>query len=128
MVDDDLHVGVTPLGERLRTVGSAEFTGYDKAVTPARIEMLRDVARRLYPDVSPYLEPRPEHQAWAGLRPMTPDCLPIVGASPLDNLFLNTGHGYLGWTTGAGASRLVVDAIMGRPSPIDPTPYRFGRF
>ena len=55
-------------------------------------------------------------------------CLPIVGASPLDNLFLNTGHGYLGWTTGAGASRLVVDAIMGRPSPIDPTPYRFGRF
>ncbi len=128
VVDDDLHVGVTPLGERLRTVGSAEFTGYDKAVTPARIEMLRDVARRLYPDVSPYLEPRPEHQAWAGLRPMTPDCLPIVGASPLDNLFLNTGHGYLGWTTGAGASRLVVDAIMGRPSPIDPTPYRFGRF
>ena len=110
IVDDDLHVGLTPLGSRLRAVGSAEFTGYDKSVTPHRIDMLKAVAKRIYPAVTPYLEPRAEHVAWAGLRPMTPDCLPIVGPSPYENLYLNTGHSYLGWTTAAGTSAMVADA------------------
>lgn len=128
VVDDDLHVAITPLGTRLRAVGSAEFAGYDKTVNPARIEMLRSIAQRLYPEVAPYVAPNPEHLAWAGLRPMTPDCLPIVGRSPIENLFLNTGHSYLGWTTGAGTSRMVVDEIMGREVGIDPTPYAMKRF
>lgn len=128
IVDDDLHVGLTPLGSRLRAVGSAEFTGYDKSVTPQRIDMLKAVAKRIYPTVAPYLEPRAEHVAWAGLRPMTPDCLPIVGPSPYENLYLNTGHSYLGWTTAAGTSSMVADAIAGRSCPIDPKPYSLSRF
>ena len=128
VVDDDLHVGLTPLGTRLRAVGSAEFTGYDKRVNPQRIRMLRDIAQRLYPEAAPYLNGNTEQLEWAGLRPMTPDCLPIVGPSPVENLFLNTGHSYLGWTTGAGTGRLVADAILGRDPGIDTGPYAYERF
>ncbi|MCH9673867.1 MAG: FAD-dependent oxidoreductase [Gammaproteobacteria bacterium] len=128
VVDDDLHVGITPLGTRLRAVGSAEFTGYDKTVNPQRIAMLRTIAERLYPDVAPYVRPDPAHVEWAGLRPMTPDCLPIVGRTEVENLFLNTGHSYLGWTTGAATSRMVVDEIMGRDLGIDGAPYSVQRF
>lgn len=128
VVDDDLHVGITPLGNKLRAVGSAEFSGFDKQVNPNRVQMLRDIATRLYPDVAPYLSPKLDHVAWAGLRPMTPDCLPIVGRSPVENLFLNTGHSYLGWTTGAGTSRMVVDTILGRDTGLDAGPYALDRF
>ena len=68
--------------------------------------------------------PRPAHDAanaqpWAGLRPMTPKGTPILGASPLPNLFLNTGHGHIGWTMSLGSARIVADAIAGRPAGID---------
>ncbi|NKC17196.1 MAG: FAD-dependent oxidoreductase [Gammaproteobacteria bacterium] len=128
VVDDDLHVGVTPLGKRLRAVGSAEFVGYDKSINAARLNALRDVAKQLYPAAAPYVDDHAEQVEWAGLRPMTPDCLPIVGRSRYDNLFLNTGHSYLGWTTGAATSRLVVDVICGRPPALDLAPYRADRF
>ena len=90
--------------------------------------MLRDIAQRLYPEAAPYLNGNTEQLEWAGLRPMTPDCLPIVGPSPVENLFLNTGHSYLGWTTGAGTGRLVADAILGRDPGIDMGPYAYERF
>ncbi len=128
VVDDDLHVAITPLGTRLRTVGSAEFVGYDKSLTPQRIQMLRNVTRRLYPNATPYLGDKPNQVEWAGLRPMTPDCLPIVGRSPMENLYLNTGHSYLGWTTAAATSRMVVDEIAGRELGIDGPRYALSRF
>ena len=65
---------------------------------------------------------------WAGLRPMTPDCLPIVGRCPIENLYLNAGHSYLGWTTGAATGRLVTDTILGRDPGIDAARYAYTRF
>lgn len=128
VVDDDLHVGITPLGSRLRAVGSAEFAGFDKWVNPRRIQMLRDIAERLYPEAAPYLNANVDQVEWAGLRPMTPDCLPIVGRCPIENLYLNAGHSYLGWTTGAATGRLVTDTILGRDPGIDAARYAYTRF
>ena len=59
---------------------------------------------------------------------VTPDGVPIIGATPISNLFLNTGHGHLGWTMAAGAAQLVTDIMCGSVPSIDPTPYTFGRF
>ena len=63
---------------------------------------------------------------WAGLRPATPDGTPIVGATRYRNLFLNTGHGTLGWTMACGSGRLLADLVSGRPPSVDPAPYRPG--
>jgi D-amino-acid dehydrogenase len=65
---------------------------------------------------------------WCGLRPMTPDGTPIVGASSLPNLYLNTGHGTLGWTMAAGSARLLTDLISGRAGDIESADLGYGRY
>ena len=114
VVDDEMHIGLTPLGKRMRIVGTAEFSGYSPEVNPARIDNLRRVAQATYPALSRVLIENEPLSMWCGHRPMTPDCLPIFGKRGLENLFLNTGPGYLGWTTACGTSRAVSDLIVGR--------------
>jgi len=127
VIDDFLHAAVCPLGARLRVAGTAEFAGYDLRLTPSRIANLFGLLKQLYPAVQPHLDPA-QVQAWTGLRPMSADGVGIMGATPVRNLFLNTGHGPLGWTMAAGAGKLVADEIVGAPPALDPAAYRLARF
>ncbi|MGH8595686.1 MAG: FAD-dependent oxidoreductase, partial [Gammaproteobacteria bacterium] len=126
VIDDHLHAAVCPLGDRLRIAGTAEFAGYDRRLTRARIDNLFRLVNDLYPTFSPYLD----HAAalpWTGLRPMTPDGVGIMGRTPIPGLYLNTGHGHLGWTMAAGAGRLVADEIAGVEPELALAPYHFER-
>ena len=128
VVDDELHIGITPLGDRIRFVGTAEFSGYSPEINPARIENLRKAARATYPSLVASIGDDSPLTTWCGHRPMTPDCLPLVGQCGPENLYLNTGHGYLGWTTASGTSRALCDAIVGRTPAIDLADYGPQRF
>lgn len=118
VVDESLKVGVVPLGDRLRMAGSAEFTGEDRALNERRAGYIWDGATRVYPAIAHHVE-RNAARAWTGLRPMTPDGPPILGATRYANLFLNTGHGHLGWTMACGSARVVADLVSGTAPEID---------
>jgi len=114
LIDDAHRIVFSRLGQRLRIAGTAEFNGYDTALNPVRCEALMVRARQLFPD----LQPAGEIEFWAGLRPATPSNVPLVGRSPIANLYLNTGHGTLGWTMACGSGAALADIISGRsPEP-----------
>ena len=79
------------------------------SIKKKRIDLLTEDAQRVFPDCNSSGSPEP----WAGLRPMTPDCLPIIGESRIKNLYLNTGHGSTGWTWSCGSARAISDIING---------------
>ena len=115
VMDETHKVAVTRLGERIRVGGTAELAGYTLQLHEARRRTLAHVVSDLFPhggDVA-------RAEFWCGLRPMTPDGTPVVGATRLPNLFLATGHGTLGWTMAAGTGRVLADVISGRPPAID---------
>jgi len=117
VMDETHKVAVTRLGDRIRVGGTAELAGYTLKLHDARRATLEHVVTDLFPnggDVS-------RAEFWCGLRPMTPDGTPIVGATRLPNLFLATGHGTLGWTMAAGTGRVMADVISGRQPAIDMT-------
>jgi D-amino-acid dehydrogenase len=123
-VDEANLVAFARLGDRLRLTATADFAGYDTSFEPHDFVHMLRVARELFPYAAAY--DRPEY--WACLRPMTPDGPPIMGPSPLSNLWLNTGHGHIGWTMACGSSRIVVDRMLGRKPEIDDTPFRLSRY
>lgn len=127
LVDFEQKVVITPLGQRLRIAGTAEFAGYDTALNPQRCANILRHALELVPEIAAQVE-HTQVQNWTGLRPMTPDGPPVVGQSPCPNLFLNTGHGPLGWTLGPGSSRALADLMAGRRPELDLTPYSPARF
>jgi D-amino-acid dehydrogenase len=115
VMDETHKVAVTRLGERIRVGGTAELAGYTLKLHDARRQTLEHVVTDLFPrggDVS-------RAEFWCGLRPMTPDGTPVVGATRLPNLYLATGHGTLGWTMAAGTGRVLADVISGRAPGID---------
>ncbi len=115
VMDETHKVAVTRLGDRIRVGGTAELAGYTLKLHEARRATLEHVVTDLFPqggDVS-------RAEFWCGLRPMTPDGTPIVGATRLPNLYLATGHGTLGWTMAAGTGRVLADVISGRKADID---------
>lgn len=114
ILDETYKIAVTRFDDRIRVGGMAEIAGYSKALNPARRETLELVVNDLFPgggDVK-------NATFWTGLRPMTPDSTPIVGATPLRNLFLNTGHGTLGWTMACGSASVIADLVSGRTPAI----------
>lgn len=123
-VHEDHLVAFSRLGDRLRLTATADFAGYDTEFVPANFAHMLRVARDMFPNAALY--DRPDY--WACLRPMTPDGPPIMGTSPVGNLWLNTGHGHMGWTMACGSSRLLVDQMMGRKPAIDETPFLFSRY
>ncbi len=127
VIDDHLHAAVCPLGARLRVAGTAEFAGYDQALTPSRIANLFDLVLKLYPGFAPFLD-RDTATQWTGLRPMSSDGVGIMGSTAVPGIFLNTGHGPLGWTMAAGAGRVVADEITGQQSELEAGAYRLSRF
>jgi len=123
IADDGRKMGVTPLGSRLRVAGTVEFAGYDTTLNAVRGRMLVDGLADILPD---YPRDAPVTH-WSGLRPLTPDGRPVMGASPWCNLYLNSGHGPLGWTLACGAGRALAELIDGSPPAIDLRPFSLQR-
>ncbi len=114
VMDETYKIAVTRFEQRIRVGGMAEVAGFDLRLDPRRRRTLEMVVNDLYPGAG-RLE---QAEFWTGLRPMTPDGTPIVGRTPFSNLWLNTGHGTLGWTMACGSARLLADQITGRPTEI----------
>ena len=114
LTDHSRKLVFSRLGERLRVAGTAELNGYDTEINAVRCEALVARCFELFPQAG-----RPQDaQFWTGLRPATPSNLPIVGRSKVPNLYLNTGHGTLGWTLSCGSGRALADIVSGRlPEP-----------
>lgn len=114
VLDETYKIAVTRFDDRIRVGGMAEVVGFNLDVLKKRCETLKMVVQDLYQgggDIS-------QAQFWAGLRPMTPDGTPIVGATIYSNLYLNTGHGTLGWTMACGSAKLLADLISGNKPEI----------
>jgi D-amino-acid dehydrogenase len=114
LLDDGKKMGIVRLGDRLRLAGTAEFTGFDAGLNPARGANLINGLADLFPNCPNVAE----GCHWAGLRPMTPDGIPILGSTPLRSLHLNIGHGHLGWTMAAGSAELLAALLAGEPPEI----------
>ena len=127
LVDFENKMVLTPLGARLRIAGTAEFNGFDTSLNLRRGGSILARALGLVPEIAEQLEATGV-QHWAGLRPMTSDGPPILGRTPCANLFLNTGHGPLGWTFGAGSGRIVADVVAGSQPEIDLTGLDYARY
>ncbi|MBK7022468.1 MAG: D-amino acid dehydrogenase [Sulfuritalea sp.] len=123
LTDDGHKIVISRLGQTLRVAGTAEFNGYDTAINPVRCAALR----LRIGEVFPALAGANEVDRWAGLRPATPGNVPLVGdmsGAGLAGLWLNTGHGTLGWTLACGSGRLLADLVCGRDPGLDASPYR----
>ena len=127
IVDDDFHGAITPLGNTLRIAGTAELTGYDDTLTQSRIDNLYNFLEGIYPDLSAGIK-KVDVAEWSGFRPMTTDGVPIIGETPIQNLYLNTGHGPLGWTMAAGSAKMLSDLIAERQTVLNSKNYSFARF
>jgi len=114
VMDETYKVAITRFDQRIRVGGMAELGGFDLRLNPRRRETLELVTRRLFDGGGDL----PAASFWTGLRPMTPDSTPIVGATRLPNLMINTGHGTLGWTMAAGSGKLMADLTLGRQPDI----------
>jgi D-amino-acid dehydrogenase len=115
LTDEAHKLVVSRLGARLRVAGTAELTGYDTSINVARCAAIVARVGKLFPGLA---EAR-DIQYWAGLRPATPSNVPVIGRTRIANLFLNTGHGTLGWTLAAGSGRALADLVSGRKPEVD---------
>jgi len=114
LTDRENKLVVSRLGDRLRMAGMAELVGYSRGLNTARCEQLLRQAQLLFPSALDFDNVR----YWSGLRPATPSNVPLIGRTKISNLYLNTGHGTLGWTMGVGSGKALADLITGqRPEP-----------
>jgi D-amino-acid dehydrogenase len=113
-VDEELLVAWCRMGDRLRLTSSAEFTGYETSYRERDFRIIRRLAADLLPEAADY--DRGEYRACN--RPMTPDGPPVLGTAGPDNLFINSGHGHMGFTMACGSSRIVADLVDGRQPEI----------
>lgn len=113
-VDEHSLVAISNFGDRLRVTATAEFAGYDVTHKPADFTFMKGVVQELYPEGADY----DRAEMWAGLRPMTPTNLPFFGRKRFKNLYLNTGHGHIGWTMSHGSARITADLVAGRTPAI----------
>jgi D-amino-acid dehydrogenase len=114
VLDETYKIAITRFDDRIRVGGMAEVVGFNKTLRRARRETLEMCVNDLFPGGGDTINAT----FWTGLRPMTPDGTPVVGRTPVSNLFLNTGHGTLGWTMSCGSGQLLADLISGRQPAI----------
>jgi D-amino-acid dehydrogenase len=124
LMDETHKVAITRLGQRIRVGGMAEICGFDTSLSPKRRVTLEHSLTSLFPNAGDLAA----GTFWSGLRPMTPDGPPIIGPTHLRNLFLNTGHGTLGWTMACGSAHTLADLISGKATAIDTTGLSIGRY
>ncbi|HSN39109.1 MAG TPA: FAD-dependent oxidoreductase, partial [Burkholderiales bacterium] len=115
LTDEGRRLVFSRLGGRLRIAGTAELNGYDAAVNPLRCEAIMRRTFELFPNAGA----RDRAGFWAGLRPATPGNVPLIGRTRYPNLFLNTGHGTLGWTLACGSGRAIADIVSGVRPGVD---------
>jgi len=115
LTDEAMKMVFARLGNRLRVAGTAELDGYSTDLSMIRTEALVKRARELFPNAADYDNP----VYWTGLRPATPSNCPLIGRTRMPNLFLNTGHGTLGWTEGCGSGRALADLVSGKKPDVD---------
>ncbi|MGR0279512.1 D-amino acid dehydrogenase [Marinomonas dokdonensis] len=115
VMDETYKVAVTRLGGRIRAAGTAELNGYNLELPKSRTETIRHVVSDLFGQGCDLAQA----EYWTGLRPMTPDGTPVIGASSVKGLYLNTGHGTLGWTMSCGSGAVIADIIAGNNTEID---------
>ncbi len=118
LTDEAHKIVISRLGSRLRAAGTAELAGYDTGVNALRCAAITRRVRELFPGLGAITT----IDTWAGLRPATPNNVPLIGRTRLSNLFLNTGHGTLGWTLACGSGRALADLVSGRAPDV---PFRF---
>jgi D-amino-acid dehydrogenase len=123
VMDETYKVAITRLGERIRVGGMAEVSGYSNDLSLARRRTLELSVMDLFPGGNPKTA-----SLWSGLRPMTPDGPPIIGPTKIRNLFLDTGHGTLGWTMSCGSARIIADLISGRRPDIETVDLELSRY
>jgi len=122
VVDEALHTIATPMGDRLRIAGTAEFTGEDRTLREDRVDNLRNLLRSLYPQIAETLLAG-DQKAWCGFRPMSADGRPFIGETRARGLWLVTGHGHLGWTQAMGSGDVLASLISDETPAIDATPF-----
>ncbi len=115
LTDDGYKLVVSRLGDRLRVAGTCELNGYTRELNTARCEAITRRTKELFPGACDYDNPT----YWTGLRPLTPSNVPYIGKTKFSNLFLNTGHGTLGWTMGCGSGKAIAEIIAGRQPEVD---------
>lgn len=120
--DEDRLIGYSRLGNRLRMSSTAEFTGFDRTFKPRDFNSILNTGKDLFPGA--FDESKAE--LWAGLRPMMPNSVPVIGRARYDNLYLDTGHGHLGWTMACGSGKFLADIVAGRKPEIDPQGLLYG--
>ena len=123
--DMGLHAAVTPLGDDLRIAGTAEITGFNPSMKPARLEPLLAMLREIYPDLTKGLSME-DGQAWHGFRPVSADGSPFIDSAH-PGLAINTGHAHMGWTFSAGSGALLADLLLGNTPKIDAEPFALSR-
>jgi D-amino-acid dehydrogenase len=124
VMDETHKIAITRLGDRIRVGGMAELAGFDQSLNPRRRATLEHSVEDLFRGAGD----QSRAQFWSGLRPMTPDGTPVVGRTPLANLFLNTGHGTLGWTMAAGSAKALADIMSDRTAEIDTADLGYARY
>ena len=123
LMDERYKVAVTRFDNRIRVGGMAELCGFDARLPARRRATLAMVLDQLFPGAAD----TGSAEFWCGFRPMTPDSVPIIGQTPVQNLWLNTGHGTLGWTLACGSAQLLSDLLSGRNPALDPADYALQR-
>ncbi|MDB5379519.1 MAG: D-amino acid dehydrogenase small subunit [Rubritepida sp.] len=124
VMDESYKVAITRLGDRIRVGGTAELSGFSLHLRQARRDTLEYSVGDLFPDGGDIARA----SFWTGLRPMTPDGTPIIGATKYQNLFLNTGHGTLGWTMACGSGRVLADLVSGVTPDIETADLAVSRY
>ena len=124
VMDETFKTAITRLGDRIRVGGTAEIAGFDLSLREGRRAALMHSFTALYPHGGK----TEEAEFWCGLRPMTPDGPPILGTTPVKGLYLNTGHGTLGWTMACGSGKVVADIVSGRKPDVDVSGLNLSRY
>ncbi|MDE1916720.1 MAG: D-amino acid dehydrogenase [Sphingomonadales bacterium] len=120
VMDETFKVAITRLGDRIRVGGIAELSGFNRDLRPRARDTLHLSLGEMFPGATlPGSDRAGTDNFWTGMRPMTPDGTPVIGVTGLDNLYLNTGHGTLGWTMACGSARVLADVISGRQPEIE---------
>ncbi|KHA60326.1 amino acid dehydrogenase [Vibrio variabilis] len=109
IMDETYKVAVTRFEQRIRVAGTAELAGFDPALPDKRLATLNHVVSNLFPQGTDLAKA----EYWTGFRPMTPDGTPIIGQTPIRNLYTNTGHGTLGWTMACGSAEILTQTMTG---------------
>ena len=124
IMDETYKVAITRLGDQIRVGGTAEITSYNLALSEKRRKNIEFSIADLFPHAADLAKA----EFWTGLRPMTPDGTPILGKTKIDNLFLNTGHGTLGWTMSLGSAKFISDVISDKTPDIDDSGLSIDRY